>query len=138
MSTEVVLQEWFDEPTSERLQIVLDTNRHIALRTGKAPGPFKGIAQRSDTITVTGSTTLTIAHHGSEIVCNSASPLTLTIATDAAGGFSGGEWISVYNAGAGTVTIAGDTGVTLRNAATVAQYKATIIDRRGANEWAQP
>lgn len=71
------------------------------------------------------------------VKCNSASPVVLTIPTDAVGGFSGPVAIGLYQAGAGAASFAAGGSVTLRGTApTIAQYGSMGIWRVGANEWA--
>jgi hypothetical protein len=74
-----------------------------------------------------------------EMVMNAASGLTLTIPTNAAQAFSVGRRIAWQQYGAGQVTIAPDTGVTMRSAnnanKSYAQYSMGYIEKIGTNEW---
>lgn len=74
-----------------------------------------------------------------EMIMNSASGLTLTIPTNAAQAFSVGRRISWLQYGAGQLTIAPDTGVTMRSPNSAnkayAQYSMGYIEKIGTNEW---
>lgn len=61
----------------------------------------------------TTSENLPFADRGKLIEVNSATPVTITIQTDAAGGYSGMCWFTFQQIGDGALTIAADTGVTL-------------------------
>lgn len=89
--------------------------------------------------TVTASTTATKTDVNGLITYNSASAGTITITNDATGGWTSNEFIAAYQAGAGTITFAAGSGVTIRSPAGVAgavQYSTIAIQRVGANEWA--
>ena len=71
------------------------------------------------------------------IDATSASPIVLTIQTDAIMGTSGAETFAIYQGGTGAASFAAGAGVTLRNTApTPAQNKTHGVMRVGANEWA--
>jgi hypothetical protein len=62
----------------------------------------------------------------------------LTIPTDAADEFAIGQRIDIVQYGAGQVTIAGDTGVTLNSTPTNklrAQYSTASVIKIAVNEW---
>jgi len=88
-----------------------------------------------------GSAELSTVEAGSqlEMIMNSASGLTLTIPANSAQAFSVGRRISWLQYGAGQLTIAPDTGVTMRspNSAnkSYAQYSMGWIEKIGTNEW---
>ena len=71
------------------------------------------------------------------IPCVSASPIVITIPSDATLGASGQATVAIYQGGTGAASFAAGAGVTLRNTApTPAQYKTHGVMRVGANEWA--
>jgi len=91
-----------------------------------------------DPVTLTGATTLTsAAHEGRQLIFNSASPFTVTIALEAAGGPTtlGSRYYGV-NIGAGAVTVAISGGGTLTGiSATVAQNGGMTAIRTGTNTY---
>jgi len=86
---------------------------------------------------VAASRSLTKADSGMLLKCTSASAIVLTIPNDAAVVWEGIDAIAAYQCGAGAVSFAAGSGVTLRGTApTAAQYSTQGIMRVGANEWA--
>jgi polygalacturonase len=80
--------------------------------------------------------TLAAADAGKVVEMNSADPETILVPTNVAVPFPVGTVIELFAAGAGTVTIAGDTGVTVRNGgALAAQYATASLRKRATNEW---
>lgn len=75
----------------------------------------------------------------SAIDFNSASNLTLTVPTNAAVAYPVGTCFEVTRLGAGTVTVAGDVGVTVRSpggSLTLrAQYSTGALRKIGTDEW---
>jgi len=109
------------------------TGRVIGVQTAKVSTPTL-LYGSSDT---TASRNLTSADAETVVKCNSASAIVLTILSDANGGFSYDCTIAAYQAGAGAISFAAGSGVTLRGTATVvAQYGTIGVMRVGANEWA--
>lgn len=109
------------------------TGKVIGIQTAKVSTPTM-LYSSSDT---TASRNLTAADAESLVKCNSASPIVLTILSDADGGFSFDCTIAAYQAGAGAISFAAGSGVTFRGTATVvAQYGTIGMMRVGANEWA--
>lgn len=79
------------------------------------------------------SFTLETSDVGKYLRCNSASTITVTITTLA---YLDGSCIAFEQAGAGTVTLAAGTGVTLNgDLSTSAQYGVIQIIKVGLNEW---
>ncbi|MGF2049593.1 hypothetical protein ACQUET_12965, partial [Lactococcus lactis] len=70
--------------------------------------------------TITASDTVVAADVNGLITYNSASAGTITIPNDATGGFSANEFVAAYQAGAGAVSFAAGSGVTLRSPSGVA------------------
>ena len=83
--------------------------------------------------------TLALSDNYKLIEVNNASARTITIPTNAAVTFPIGTQILISQYGAGQVTIAPDTGVTLRSSGgktkTAAQYGMATLVKRGTNEW---
>lgn len=79
--------------------------------------------------------TLALADAGTVVEFTSASAVTLTVPANAAVAFPTGTVIEVYVDGAGGVTVAGDTGVTVRNAGALAQYATASLRKRATDEW---
>lgn len=85
---------------------------------------------------VTANYTLALTDVAKVVAFNSSSNLTLTVPTNASVAFPLGTVINVYRAGTGTVTIAGASGVTVRNSGTIpAQFGERSLRKRGTNEW---
>lgn len=86
--------------------------------------PWLGeVSNVPDLMTITASTyTVKAADFGKILICNSASAQTITIPL-----FGIGFNIRVFRIGAGSVTIAGGTGVTLTGATDIARYTMTPI-----------
>lgn len=86
--------------------------------------------------TVTDNYTLVLADAGKVVEMNAATAKQITVPTNASVAYDVGTVIELYQMGAGTVTIAGDTGVTVRNAGTLsAQYATASLRKRATNEW---
>jgi len=86
---------------------------------------------------VIASRALVLADAGQVLKCNSGSAIVLTITNDTTGLWEGNDGIAAYQAGAGAVSFAAGSGVTLRGTApTAAQYSTQGVMRVGTNEWA--
>lgn len=75
---------------------------------------------------------------GRIIQANSASALVYTILNDADGKWTPGDWFGTYAQGAGAVSIAAGSGVTLNTPASypaAEQYQTLVAYRVGSNEW---
>jgi hypothetical protein len=57
------------------------------------------------------------------------------VPTYAAVPFPVGAVVGVYNSGSGGTTIAGASGVTVRNAGVVDQFREVSLRKRATNEW---
>jgi hypothetical protein len=84
--------------------------------------------------------TLALDDAGHLVTLTNASPITLTVPTNAAVAFPTGTTIAISQLGAGTVTIEGDTGVTINgvsagSADVSAQYGAATLTKLGTNTW---
>jgi hypothetical protein len=69
------------------------------------------------------------------VLMNKTGAANLTVPTNAAVAFSIGTIIGVYNISSDAVTIAGDAGVTVRNAGDLAQYGEVSLRKRATDEW---
>ena len=84
----------------------------------------------------TASYTLVLTDTGKIVECNNSSAMTLTVPTNASVAFEVGTVINVYAMTTNAVTIAGDTGVTVRNAGIIAdQYVEVSLRKRATDEW---
>lgn len=87
----------------------------------------------------TANYTLVLGDRGKVIEVNSASALTITVPTNATAAFATGATVAVTRRGAGEVTIAGSSGVTLRSDSSRLrigkQYAAVVLIKIGTDEW---
>jgi len=87
----------------------------------------------------TGTTyTLVLADNGKLVTLSNASAITLTVPTNASVAFATGAIINIQQIGAGQVTVAGDTGVTVTSTPGLklrAQYSAASIVKTGTDSW---
>jgi hypothetical protein len=88
----------------------------------------------TETTTRTANYTLALTDQG-KVVPMDGSNLDLTVPTDAAVAFPVGSVVNVYNLNSTDVTIAGDSGVTVRNDGDLAQYGEVSLRKRGTDEW---
>jgi hypothetical protein len=80
--------------------------------------------------------TLVLTDQNKVVECTNASPITLTVPTSASVPFPVGTVLTVYQGGAGQVTLAAAGGVTLRNdLKTPGQYKEIGLRKRATDEW---
>lgn len=86
--------------------------------------------------TVTDNYTLALSDAGKVVEMNAATAKTVTVPTNASAAFAVGTIIEIYAMGAGTVSIVGDGGVTVRNAGDLAeQYATASLRKRDTDEW---
>jgi hypothetical protein len=84
----------------------------------------------------TANYTLALADVAKVVAVNSSSNLTLTVPLNSSVAFPLGTVVNVYRAGTGTVTIAGASGVTVRNAGAISdQFGEVSLRKRGTDEW---
>jgi hypothetical protein len=107
-----------------------------------APEAFEDLADKiveyllyTETTERTASYTLALSDTSRVVPMNSASATTVTVPTNASVAFPIGALVGVFNAGAGTVTIAGASGVTVRNAGAMVQFQEVSLRKRGTDEW---
>jgi hypothetical protein len=80
--------------------------------------------------------TLVLTDQNKVVECTNASAITVTVPTTASVAFPVGTVLTVYQGGAGQVTLAGAGGVTLRNdLKTPGQYKEIGLRKRATDEW---
>jgi hypothetical protein len=90
----------------------------------------------TETTERTANYTLALDDAGKVVPMNSASALTLTVPPNSSVAFSVGTTINVYRVGAGAVTIAQGSGVTVRNAGAIKdQYGEVSLRKRATDEW---
>lgn len=85
----------------------------------------------------TTSRTLVASDAGKVVECTSASAVTVTVPPNSSVAFPTGTIINIYAAGAGGVTMAAGSGVTVRNLANLTQYREVSLRKRGTDEWVQ-
>ena len=81
---------------------------------------------------------LALSDAGEVVECTSASAVTITVALNATVAFATGTVIEVLQYGAGQITLAAVTGVTLRSPASLtsrARYSSMSLRYRGGDEW---
>lgn len=87
----------------------------------------------------TGTTyTLVLADNGKLVTLSNASAITLTVPTNASVAFPTGSQINLVQTGAGQVTVAGDTGVTVSSTPGLklrAQYSGATLIKTGTDSW---
>ncbi len=89
-----------------------------------------------ETAECTENTTLALEHAGRVVpVATNAEDLTVTVPTEADVPFAIGTVVNVYNAGNAAITVAGASGVTVRNCGLVAAQQEVSLRKRAANEW---
>lgn len=90
---------------------------------------------QTETAQQTTDYTLALTDAGLVVPMNKSGTATVTVPTNAAVAFPTGTIVYVYNMSADDVTVAGDAGVDVRNAGTVAQYAEVKLRKRDSNEW---
>jgi hypothetical protein len=88
----------------------------------------------TETTTRTANYTLALTDQG-KVVPMDGTDLDLTVPTDAAVAFPVGSVVNVYNLNSTDVTIAGDSGVTVRNDGDLEQYAEVSLRKRDTDEW---
>lgn len=99
---------------------------------------YKRIINPTAGRTVTASTTLVLDDSRTVVRATSGSAIVLTIPADSVVGWSGDTVITAYQGGAGAVSFAAGSGVTLRAPTgpwAAAQYGVIKIMRVGPDEW---
>lgn len=79
--------------------------------------------------------TIALADVNKVVSMNVAAGGTLTVPASSTTAFQVGSVVNVYNQSSNPLTIAGATGVTVRNSGTLEQYKEASLRYRGNDEW---
>lgn len=93
------------------------------------------VKQIEETTEKTADYTLVLADAGKIVNMNKSGTATLTVPTNASVAFPVGTIVGVYNQSSDAVTVAGDSGVTVRNDGTVDQYGEISLRKRATDEW---
>jgi hypothetical protein len=137
-----------DAENSIEVVIDQDTGARVAVASGRvynhlrvvnfgAATPFSDAALAINFPSTT-TYTLAMSDAGGVVQCANASPITVTVPTNASVAFPIGTVIEVDQAGAGQVTITGAGGVTVHNsssATTRAQWSAVRLLKTGTDTW---
>jgi hypothetical protein len=86
----------------------------------------------------TGTTyTPVLADNGKLVTLSNASAITLTVPTNTSVAYATGAQINIQQIGAGQVTVAGDTGVTVNGTGTAlrTQWSAATLVKMGTDSW---
>jgi hypothetical protein len=107
-----------------------------------APQAFEDLADKivdylllTETGPQTANYTLALSDVSRVVAMNSTSARTVTIPANATVAFPVGTVIGLYNMNTGLVTVAGASGVTVRNAGQLEQFREVSIRKRGVDEW---
>ena len=89
--------------------------------------------------TQTGNFTLALAQKGKVVPASSASAIVATVPPNSSVAVPVGSWVEIDRMGAGSVTVAAGSGVTIRNAAAVltlrVQYSTAMLRKIATDEW---
>jgi hypothetical protein len=88
----------------------------------------------TETTTRTANYTLALTDQG-KVVPMDGTDLDLTVPLNSNVAFPVGSVVNVYNLNSTDGTIAGDSGVTVRNDGDLAQYGEVSLRKRGTDEW---
>lgn len=117
-----------------------DANKPVSDATQSALDAKEKLGELAGINTQTGTTyTLALADLGKVVEMNNASAMTLTVPPNSTAAFPIGGRIDLTRLGAGTLTIAAGSGVTIRSAGgklkVADQYGMASLYKRGTNEW---
>ena len=110
-----------------------DSSTKVATTAFIAGAGYNGINAQSGT-----TYTLVLSDANKLVTLNNASPITLTIPTNASVAFTAGQIIDISQIGAGRVTVAGAGGVTVNSSTgliTSVQYSSATLIFLGSNTW---
>lgn len=116
-------------------QIIFETDTKSVFSWDGSAWQNVGLNILIETAEKTADYTLALGDFGQIVQMNKSGTATLTVPTDASVAFPVGTVIGVYNRSSDAVTVAGDSGVTVRNAGDVAQYAEASLRKRGTDEW---
>ena len=117
--------EWVAEPTEAALNAF----------QSQIDSAIESLSELEETSEKNDDHTLELEDKGKVVLMNKSTAATLTVPSNASVSFPIGSLVYVYNAASNNVTVAGEGGVTVRNAGTVAQFKQVTLRKRAANEW---
>lgn len=125
---------------AQRLKKVNDLSGYETLPGPPIPVFIIGDDDTPDTNVQTGTAyTLQLSDRDQIVQTNSGSGVTLTVPPEASVAFPIGSIVGLYQYGAGTLTVAGGSGVTVRslggNLALSGQYAEASLRKIAANEW---
>lgn len=130
-----------------KIEIATDAEVAAGTDTARASTPAS-IAAHYSTITrsrnadTTTSLTLALTDKGDVVSLSNASAVAVTIPTNASVPFDTNTQIDIVNLGAGTVTVSGDTGVTVNGVSagsfTLAQHAGATILKVASDTWVAP
>ena len=112
------------------------TNDKLVVGDGSSTKEFA--ANTITTNAQTGTTyTLVLADRDKLVTLNNASAITVTVPTNASVAYATGAVINIQQIGAGQVTVAGDTGVTVNGTGTKlrAQWSAATLVKTATDTW---
>ena len=95
----------------------------------------EAMVTKVETAERTADYTLALADAGLVVAMNKSGAATLTVPLDSSVAFPVGTVLWVYNMSGSNVTVAGDVGVTVRGAGTIAQYKQYELRKRATDGW---
>ncbi len=90
---------------------------------------------RKETTVRSDDYTLALTDSGQVVPMDKPTSGTVTVPLNSAVAFPIGTVVWVYNLSSATVTVAGDAGVTVRNAGDVEQFEEFYLRKRATNEW---
>jgi len=90
---------------------------------------------RKETTVRSDDYTLALSDSGQVVPMDKPTAGTVTVPLNSAVAFPIGTIVWVYNLSPATVTVAGDSGVTVRNAGDVEQFEEFYLRKRATNEW---
>jgi hypothetical protein len=95
-----------------------------------------GFTLATETGPQTGNYTLALTDAFRVVAMNPSDAVTVTVPTDASVAFPIGSVVNIYRASSNAVTIAGASGVTVRNAGAIAyQHGEVSLRKRATDEW---
>lgn len=133
--TQTLTNKTLTSPTLTTPTIASFTNATHTHTSDASTGGAIGVAVNAQT----GTTYTTVLTDNNKIVTlDNASAITLTVPTNASVAYPTGAQIHLYNKGAGQVTVAGDTGVTVNSSNGLklrAQYSVGTLIKLGTDTW---
>lgn len=107
----------------------------VATDLDTAEGDITALKYLVETTEQTADYTLALTDVNKVVNMNKSGAGTVTVPTNASVAFPIGSVVNVYNQSSDDVDIMGDSGVTVRNAGTLAQYGEVSLRKRATDEW---